>query len=232
MAGVTETSPNNIWLEHYVSPRGDEDWFRFELDQTSHIHVHLISLPADYDVYLYNQSGKLIGCSIHWGRRSEWITRLRQPAGLYYVRVKGFAGAWNAADSYLLRFTVRELQIDDAPNSMTEVTETSPTDANIERTIAPRGDVDWFRFELTKVSDINIQLTSLPADYDLYLYDEGGELIAYSMRFGRRTERIILKNQAVGVYYVRVKGFAGAWDVTDSYLLRFEAVTPWWGKPR
>ena len=39
---------------------------------------------------------------------------------------------------------------------------------------------------------------------------------------GGRSERIILKHQPAGFYYVRVAGYAGAWDGGDSYLLRFK----------
>ncbi len=73
---------------------------------------------------------------------------------------------------------------DDAPNSMAEITETSPNGAKIERYINPSGDEDWFRFELTERSNINVQLTSLPADYDLYLYDADGLLLEASERRG------------------------------------------------
>ena len=67
---------------------------------------------------------------------------------------------------------------------MVEVTETSPNNEKIERYINPSGDEDWFRFELTEESNINVQLTSLPSDYDLYLYDANGLLLEASERRG------------------------------------------------
>ena len=38
--------------------------------------------------------------------REERIIRKDQPAGYYYVQVVGYDGAWNADNSYLLRFKV------------------------------------------------------------------------------------------------------------------------------
>jgi len=111
---------------------------------------------------------------------------------------------------------------DDVPNSMAEIAETSPNGARIERYINPSGDEDWFRFELAEVSNINVQVTSLPADYDLYLYDADGVLLEASERRGVREERIIRKDQPAGYYYVQVVGYDGAWDADNSYLLRFK----------
>ena len=111
---------------------------------------------------------------------------------------------------------------DDAPNSMAEITETSPNGVKIERYINPSGDEDWFRFELAEVSNINVQLTSLPADYDLYLYDANGVLLEASERRGVMEERIIRKDQPAGYYYVQVVGYDGAWNADNSYLLRFK----------
>ena len=105
---------------------------------------------------------------------------------------------------------------------MVGVSHTSPNDAKIEAYIAPQGDVDWFRFQLTQVADINVQLTSLPADYDLYLYDAGGSLLGASEQRGLREERIAAKDQPAGFYYVQIAGFAGAWQGTKPYQLRFK----------
>jgi len=106
MAEVTETSPNNEKIERYINPSDDEDWFRFELTGESNINVQLTSLPADYDLYLYDTDGVLLEASERRGQREERIIRKRQPAGFYYVRVVGYQGAWSAEKSYLLRFKV------------------------------------------------------------------------------------------------------------------------------
>ncbi|MCD4737823.1 MAG: PPC domain-containing protein [Anaerolineae bacterium] len=108
---------------------------------------------------------------------------------------------------------------DDAPNSMEGVTETSPNNIRIERTIAPSGDEDWFRFELTEEAEIKIELNGLPADYDLYLYTASGELLDASTHRGSSGERIHLRHQPAGFYYVQVVGYAGAWDASDTYRL-------------
>jgi len=84
---------------------------------------------------------------------------------------------------------------DDAPDAPGEITESSPTNVQIRRYIEPEGDLDWFRFEVGETATIRVHLTSLPADYDLYLYDADGQLLASSTRPGHQAEHITLRDR-------------------------------------
>ena len=57
-------------------------------------------------LYLYDANGVLLEASERRGVRAERIILEMQPAGDYCVRVAGYSGAWDADDSYLLRFKV------------------------------------------------------------------------------------------------------------------------------
>jgi len=66
-----------------------------------------------------------------------------------------------------------------------------------------------------------IHLTSLPANYDLYVYNAAGQLLGKSTKDKKAAELVILDNAAPGNYYVRVVSVNGAWDANNSYQLRF-----------
>lgn len=66
-----------------------------------------------------------------------------------------------------------------------------------------------------------MHLTSLPANYDLYVYDANGLLLGSSTKSGKSAEKVTLTDAAPGDYYVRVMGVNGAWDATNPYQLRF-----------
>jgi CubicO group peptidase (beta-lactamase class C family) len=74
-------------------------------------------------------------------------------------------------------------------------------------------DQDWFKFNVTSNTllgtKVKIDLTSLPADYDLYLYSEEAGPIASSLKRGL-TNELIEKTLPTGVYYIKVIGFSGA----------------------
>jgi hypothetical protein len=106
LAAVTQTSPVNTNLRYFINPAGDEDWFRFHLDQAGSAQVYLTNLPADYDLYVYDSVGRFLGSSAKSGKAAEKVTLTNMLAGDYYVRVVGFNGAWSATNSYQLRFNV------------------------------------------------------------------------------------------------------------------------------
>ncbi|MBK9730637.1 MAG: T9SS type A sorting domain-containing protein [Chitinophagaceae bacterium] len=81
-------------------------------------------------------------------------------------------------------------------------------------------DKDFFSFANT-VSEPNIQvlLTSLPANYNLDLYDPSGVKIVASKKTGTTDELIIKNAAAVGTYKVRVYPASGAFNATTCYAL-------------
>ena len=92
---------------------------------------------------------------------------------------------------------------------------------NYSSYICPAGDEDWFRFSNSN-SQRNIQVTlqSLPVDYDIYLYNPSGTLVASSTNGGTSNETISYNNGAVGTYRVRVVGYNSATNGSDSYVLK------------
>ncbi len=103
---VSATSPNNVNLRRYLNPSGDEDWFRFRLTQKGSPQIHLTSLPTNYDLYVYNSAGQLIGSSKKDKKAAELVILVNAAPGNYYVRVIGVGGAWDANNPYQLRFNV------------------------------------------------------------------------------------------------------------------------------
>lgn len=82
-------------------------------------------------------------------------------------------------------------------------------------------DTDWYYFELPESAfySIDVILTSLPADYDLFLYDENGQMIASSENSGFHYERIEM-DTLTGKKYIKIIGKNGAYHQKDTYLLK------------
>jgi pimeloyl-ACP methyl ester carboxylesterase len=103
---VTETSPQDANLRYFISPDGDEDWLRFRVTRSGSLQVHLTSLPANYDLFVYNPDGQLLGSSTKDKKSAEFVGLTGVLPGNYYVRIVGVDGAWDAANPYQLRFSV------------------------------------------------------------------------------------------------------------------------------
>lgn len=88
-----------------------------------------------------------------------------------------------------------------------------------EGKLCSSSDRDYFKFELENLNTIQLMLT-VPTgnDYDLYLYGPTETEISNS-RTTEETETIIHSATTTGMYYVRVYGYGGAYDVDNSYTL-------------
>jgi hypothetical protein len=91
---------------------------------------------------------------------------------------------------------------------------------SIRALICASGDIDFFSFTNTSAAPhIRVQLSTLPADYDLFLYNSAGTLINKSENGSTTSESITYNNAPVGTYYVRVIGYNGANNTTAYYTL-------------
>ena len=90
-----------VLLSGYIAPAGDVDWYRFELTETMRLRVELYDLPADFDLYVFASDERFLYAST-WGRLLPEEVVVRVPAGVYYLRLVGYAGAWSGEVPYRL----------------------------------------------------------------------------------------------------------------------------------
>jgi hypothetical protein len=105
-------------------------------------------------------------------------------------------------------------------NNTRGASKTIPVNTDITAMIGTSTDIDWFKFSNTSTNkNIRVTLTNLPFDYDLYLYNSSGTLLARSENGGTNSEIIKYNNGAVATYYIRVKGYNGAFSNSQCYTL-------------
>jgi hypothetical protein len=79
----------------------DKDWYVFSTTTSQpNFKITLTNLPADYDMKLYNSSGRQIAVSQNSGTTDESITRNTTSAGTWYLQIYGYSGAYNASSCY------------------------------------------------------------------------------------------------------------------------------------
>lgn len=98
------TMGTNADLNSQIASASDVDWYKFtNTAAQSNIYVTLSNLPGDYDVYLYNAAGTLLGSSTAGGTTSEAIIYNTTTVGTYSIRVIGYNGASSTSVCYKLR---------------------------------------------------------------------------------------------------------------------------------
>ena len=115
------------------------------------------------------------------------------------------------------------------PNNSRGAAKVISVNTDVTGTIATTSDVDWFRFSNTSSArNIKIDLTNLPANYNVALYMSNSQL-AISQNTGTANEVIIWNTSTVTTgYYVYVYPAAGASNTLQCYNLRVSiSDTPW-----
>jgi hypothetical protein len=106
-------------------------------------------------------------------------------------------------------------------NNTTSAAKTISVNTNIQAGITSTTDLDWFKFNNTNSArNIRIDLTNLPADYDVRLYRGTSTQVGISENDGTANETIVFNTTTRTTYYVRVNGFNGAFSTSQCYTLR------------
>jgi hypothetical protein len=76
--------------------------------------------------------------------------------------------------------------------------------------ICPEEDVDWFKFNVSSGGAVNLTLTDLPADYDVWLYSSSKGDWVGSYNGGTADEHVQWKAEGDDLLYVLIYGYDGA----------------------
>ena len=145
----------------------DDQYFRFTLTGPSRIRLELTDLSADADLYLLGVSDveTQLANSELGGTADESIVRWLG-AGTYHVRIIPF-------DSGTIDYTLGSSREDVLPTAGTtklgDLTDQSTAQTFSGAVSQVGNDDDYFRFTLTGSSTVNLELTGLSGNADLYL---------------------------------------------------------------
>jgi hypothetical protein len=209
------------------------DYFRIRLTGPARtgasISLDFDAELGDLDLRLLDRSGRQITASEGTTDR-ETLLLGGLPAGVYYVDVHGYSGAYNP--SYTLTSNVRVgdtravITADrfEANNTRAKATKLGSIVATSEATglTLTRRDVDFYEFSLvtpgTATSDVMVSFEHALGDIDIQVLDSAGRLVD-SSNGTDNSERVSLADLPAGNYFLRVFGYRGA--ANPSYSIRF-----------
>jgi hypothetical protein len=131
-------------------------------------------------------------------------------------------------DVFMAKFIDRCYDAHEPNNSKSQAALLTPlqTDSatyivNTNGTISGTTDKDFYTFSNFAVaSNMEIDLTNLPANYDLWLYNSGWQTLGSSKKTGTTNEKIIYNTGTVGTYKLKVAGKSGANNDSVCYTLQ------------
>lgn len=108
-------------------------------------------------------------------------------------------------------------------NNTAATSKTIAINTNITSQIQSSGDIDWYSVTTTTAAPkVKITLTTLPLDYDVYLYASNGTTLrGSSVNSGTTSETIIYNTPKSGATYkIKVIGYNGVSSTSACYTLR------------
>jgi hypothetical protein len=205
------------WLgNHYNIATDSDDYYKFSLTGNSTLNLNLSGLTENANLYLYNSEGSEIGYSYQEGKTDENIlTNLT--AGTYYVLVN--SDYYGGNTTYNLGVSATALTYSPANkvgNTLSQnlnIGALGTTQTFNDFVGNPHGieqdENDFYTFSIPSASTINLKLTGLTANADLYLYDSNDYQIGESAAFSN-VDETISKILNPGTYRIKVSSNNGA----------------------
>lgn len=197
------------------------DYYKFYVSAGSDFAVTLTPPgSADFDLYLYTPSGNSAGISSKGAGQVDNIEISGATGGWWKMGIDWELGSGN----YGISASLPQNQNDPLyePNDTFGQAKSISLGQSYTSYIWNSSDEDYFKFIIPETGDVDIQLTSLPADYDIILFDSSNNELQDSDEGGTDNESILRSCLPAGDYFVHVYGYSGASDQSDTYRLRID----------
>lgn len=225
----------NISIAGLIEQATDKDYFSLSLNTSGLLTLDLTTLPADYDLELLNASGNLLlPISNNGGTNAEQVVYPYPGTSptTVYAKVSGKNGAFDPCSNYTLTanwFPGNGCQDTYEPNPTASqaanpfpVFFQTPITPSLDSYIGSSTDQDVYLLGFDGMGTLTVNLTNLPANYELELLDfSGTTILANSSNPGQQNEQIVFpyNTPASTIRYLRVRGVVGAFDDCQPYSL-------------
>ena len=147
------------------------------------------------------------------------------PSSAYEFQVQsvcsGASSAFSASGTFTTSAVVTTCSDTYETNNNSNQAKTIATNTDIQAMIGTSTDLDWFKFStVAPNTNVKVNLSNLPADYDLKFYNSSKSLLYTSQNSGTTAEQIIRNSSAAGTFYLKIYGYSGAFNASQCYTLR------------
>lgn len=221
---VGVTSDNSI--------RDTDDFYRFNLTNSSQLNLSLSGLSGNADVQLLDNAGKLIQASTNSGTNGETIAR-QLDAGNYFIRVVPVLSTTNVWSNTEYTLNISATPTDFAGNTINTARELNFTGNNtsLREWLGTSDQKDLYRFTLANNSNFNLVLSNLTADANVRLLDSSGSQVITSSNNSGSTVESIARELNAGTYFIEL--FTNGSNINTFYNLDVavaEVRTDWIGQ--
>jgi len=204
----------------FVGKQDKIDYYKFSLARSSNVALSLTRLKANADIALLNNSGAVIASSNQLKKLPESIVTTLE-AGNYYIRINRREGN--------TRYKMGLIATSEPGSSLESAFDTGTLTGNVTYpgSIGGADQTDYYKFNLSQISDFHASLNGLTVSTDLNLifdannngFIDGDERIATGYSFySENTD--ISRTLPPGTYFVEVRTLSAN---NSSYSLTLSA---------
>ncbi|QEC67177.1 T9SS type A sorting domain-containing protein [Panacibacter ginsenosidivorans] len=187
--------PLNTDVKGLISTNTDNDYYKFTFVTGGTITVSLTTLPADFDLRLYNSAQTQVAISQNSGTISETIN-YTVSAGTYYARAYGYKRAKSTTVCYTLKVA---------------------TGTAAKAGIALAGDAFNKLYPNPAQSVLNISITKLPVNAVIKVFDVNGKQVMRNT-LTQKDIQLDVKKLIQGMYFIKIEDASGEVFYTSKFL--------------
>lgn len=191
----------------YAGTLDTGDYYKFKIDGSREVLLQADTLSGDVNIELLSSAGTSLASSKNSGTTAEEIDYKNLAAGTYYAKVVPASSSVDA--KYTMELSTFAVPTDPGGTLATAKdigTLNNDTKSYTEK-VGYSDQSDLYKFKFNKTGLVQLDLSGLSQDADLYLLDSAGNTLSQSRRSGTTADHLI-KGITAGTYYVQVKALA------------------------
>ena len=212
-------------FQDWVGTIDREDYYKFDLETSSTIDLNLSDLSADAGAYVYvykEGSNSTVASRLFRGTDEDTALNFKLGAGTYYARVYPYYSSSNTP--YTLELGATEIA-DGAGNTRETAKDigTLTGEKTFRDSVGTVDSDDYYKFDLTENSTINLNLSDLSDNGSAYVYvyqEDSNSTVTSGLFQGTDQDRALNFNLQAGTYYARVIPY---YNRDTNYTLEFFA---------
>jgi serine protease inhibitor ecotin len=154
-----------------ILPQGDVDWYAFDAPHQGELRILVTEVPENMDItYRVWDANRDVYAG--WynplapGGDTEAIVDLPS-AGRYFLEVRDAGDNARAIEPYLLNLSFTPAMDIFEPNQTFGSAAVIAVDGSIKANILPKGDVDWYAFDVPHHGELQLSVTDVPQAMDI-----------------------------------------------------------------
>ena len=197
-------------FEDTISSTNSTGYYKITIADNSKINLKLTGLSQNADLILLNPDGTQIVQSAASGNVDENIVQNLKPGSYYfYVRGSGSGTSYKLETSAISLGATPVDTAGDAKDKAKNLGTLTSATTTINEFVGnfnglAQDNADYYRFQITDNSSVNLKLSGLSQNADIYLYTQTSSKILVQSSQGGTVDESVLRNLKPGTYYVAV----------------------------